>query len=192
MKLDKDIAIFENIISPDQCHAIIDHYERLAGLNLSFSRLDLRDAPSHKKNDRMSFVLDSENLKVTPDMSVMHSFLNAFWICWSQYLDHYSVLAETGKHRIRSMKLQKTLPGQGYHIWHYESDAPERADRIASWGFYLNDVEQGGETEFLYQTVRIPARQGTLVIWPAGYTHVHRGNPPLDGEKYLLTGWVEW
>jgi hypothetical protein len=65
-------------------------------------------------------------------------------------------------------------------------------DRICSWGVYLNTVEQGGETEFLYQSLRIPAVEGNLVIWPAGYTHVHRGNPPLSGEKYLLTGWIEW
>lgn len=192
MKIDKDIAIFEDILSVDQCQALIDHYETLSGLNLSFSRLELRDSPSHRKNDRMSFVLGDDTLKMTPDVSVLHPFLNNFWICWNHYLDHYSVLGETGKHRIRSMKIQKTLPGQGYHIWHYESDAPERADRIASWGFYLNTVEEGGETEFLYQTMRIPAKQGTLVIWPATYTHVHRGNPPLVGEKYLLTGWVEW
>lgn len=192
MKLDKDIAIFESIITPDQCQEIINHYEKLSSLNLSFSRLDIRDAPSHRKNDRMSFVLDSETLKATPDMNVLHPFLNAFWICWGKYLDHYSVLAETGKHRIRSMKIQKTLPGQGYHIWHFESDGSERADRIASWGLYLNTVEQGGETEFLYQSLRVPATQGTLVIWPATYTHVHRGNSPLVGEKYLLTGWVEW
>jgi hypothetical protein len=57
---------------------------------------------------------------------------------------------------------------------------------------YLNDVEHGGETEFLYQKRRVSAKTGRVVIWPAGYTHVHRGNPPLSGEKYLLTGWLEF
>lgn len=192
MKLDKDIAIFESIISPAECQAIIDHYNTLEQLKLTFSRFELNDAPSHQKADRMSFILDRDALKVTPDVSVLHPFLTAFWSCYDHYLKHYSVLGETGRHRIRSMKIQKTLPGQGYHIWHFESDAPERADRICSWGFYLNTVEQGGETEFLYQSMRIPAVQGTLVLWPATYTHVHRGNPPLEGEKYLLTGWIEW
>jgi hypothetical protein len=56
---------------------------------------------------------------------------------------------------------------------------------------YLNDVEDGGETEFLYYHKRIKPKQGTLILFPAGYTHTHRGNPPLKGSKYILTGWVE-
>lgn len=90
------------------------------------------------------------------------------------------------------MKIQKTLPGEGYHQWHFESDSRERSGRVASWGLYLNTVEEGGETEWLYQSVRVPATKGTLAIWPAGYTHTHRGNPPLSNEKYLLTGWIEY
>jgi hypothetical protein len=57
---------------------------------------------------------------------------------------------------------------------------------------YLNDVEEGGETEFLYQKRRVQAKQGRLVMWPAAYTHTHRGNPPLSGDKYALTGWLEF
>lgn len=192
MKLDNDIAIWENLLSEEDCRAIIDRYEKLSALKLSYSRDDLRDAPSHKKSDRAIFVLGDEVIKATPDMDYLHPFLNKFWLCWSQYLRHYSVLEETGKHHIRSMKIQKTLPGQGYHIWHFESDGPQNSMRIAAWGLYLNSIDEGGETEFLYQGKRIKAQQGTLVIWPATYTHVHRGNPPLSGEKYLLTGWVEW
>ena len=56
---------------------------------------------------------------------------------------------------------------------------------------YLNSVTEGGETEFLYQKRRIKPQQGRLVIFPAGFTHTHRGNPPLSGDKYILTSWVE-
>ena len=54
---------------------------------------------------------------------------------------------------------------------------------------YLNTIKEGGETEFLYQNKRIKAVQGTLLIFPAGYTHVHRGNPPIGQDKYILTSW---
>jgi hypothetical protein len=192
MKLEKDIAVFDGIMRHEECQQIIEHFSKLEKLNLSFTRLDLRDAPGHKKSDRATFPLEERSMRFTPDMEFLNFFLERFWACYNQYLDHYSVLAEASKHQVRSMKIQKTLPGEGYHIWHFESDSLERAGRICAWGLYLNTVEQGGETEFLYQGVRIPAVEGTLVIWPAGFTHTHRGNPPLSGEKYLLTGWIEF
>lgn len=192
MKIEKDIGIWENVLSPEECSALIDHYETLTKLNLTYSRLDLKDSTFHHKSDRAAFLLDTQSLKMTSDQSILGEFLRKFWICYEQYTQKYSILNDAAKHRIRSMKLQKTLTGEGYHVWHFESDSPERADRICAWGIYLNTVDQGGETEFLYQGIRIPAVQGTLALWPAGYTHTHRGNPPLAGEKYLLTGWVEY
>ena len=62
--------------------------------------------------------------------------------------------------------------------------------RVLAYSIYLNDVEEGGETEFLYQSVRVKPVKGRMVIWPAYFPFVHRGNPPLKGEKYLLTSWL--
>ena len=53
---------------------------------------------------------------------------------------------------------------------------------------YLNDVEEGGETEFLYQRKKLKPTKNRAVIWPGSYTHLHRGNPPME-TKYILTGW---
>lgn len=189
MKLDKDIAIWDNIIEDDVSMGIIQRYHNLEKLQLSFPRFE---SPSHAKEDRSVYVLSDDALTVTPDTSVLHPFLRKFWLAWTEYCKHYSVLGETGKHFIRSMKIQKTLPGQGYHLWHFESDSIERSARIAAWSLYLNTIEEGGETEFLYQHARVTAVKNRLVLWPATFTHVHRGNPPLSGEKYILTGWVEW
>ena len=55
---------------------------------------------------------------------------------------------------------------------------------------YLNDVKEGGETEFLHFSKRVKPKTGRIVIWPAGFPYVHRGNPPLSGEKYILTSWM--
>ena len=54
---------------------------------------------------------------------------------------------------------------------------------------YLNDDYEGGETEFLYYKNRIKGKKGSLLIWPAGMTHVHRGGLVLSGNKYIITGW---
>ena len=54
---------------------------------------------------------------------------------------------------------------------------------------YLNTIKEGGETEFLYLNKRVKAKVGRMIIFPAGYTHTHRGNPPIGEEKYIATTW---
>ena len=86
--------------------------------------------------------------------------------------------------------LQKTEPTQGYHMFHGENINWNVSDRTLAWMVYLNDVEEGGETEWLYQQRKIKPEKGTVVIWPGSFTHLHRGNPPMS-EKYIATGWYQ-
>lgn len=105
------------------------------------------------------------------------------------YFNRYPIL-KAGRYFHLNCKFQRTRPGEGFHEWHYENigDTPFR--KLVTM-LYLNSVDAGGETEFLYLHRRIEPRQGRLVIFPAGFTHTHRGNPPLSGDKYILTSWLE-
>ena len=89
------------------------------------------------------------------------------------------------------MNIQRTSKSQGYHVWHYEDGPYANNRRMFATMLYLNDVEEGGETEFLYQSLRIKPERGKFLIWPAQWMHTHRGNPPLSGEKYIITSWIE-
>ncbi len=90
------------------------------------------------------------------------------------------------------VKIQKTLPGEGYHLWHFEKGSTiGTANRFLAWTLYLNDIEEGGETEFLYQKLRVKPKKGRFAIWPAGFPYVHRGNPPLKDVKYIATSWIK-
>jgi len=91
-----------------------------------------------------------------------------------------------------TVKLQKTEPGGGYHRWHCENGSFMYRDRVLTWMLYLNDVpyECGGGTDFLHQKLSLQPKKGTMVMWPACYTHMHRG-AFLSGDavKYIATGW---
>lgn len=111
--------------------------------------------------------------------------------CLQEYADDFPFLK--GQDLISSLcVMQKSVPltGDGYHRWHSERFGMASSERVLAWTIYLNTVSEGGETEFMYQGKRIDAKAGRIVIWPAGWTHVHRGNPPLSNEKYILTGWI--
>lgn len=86
--------------------------------------------------------------------------------------------------------IQRTQPGEHYH-WHIDGGSHEFSQRqlVALW--YLNDVPgPGGETEFLYQQVRIKPATGKLILFPPFWTHEHRGVTLQQGLKYIATTWV--
>jgi hypothetical protein len=94
-----------------------------------------------------------------------------------------------------AINLQRYLADQGgYPYWHCEQyprlDQGEALHRAVLWTIYLNDDFAEGETEFLYQGRKIAPRTGSLLIAPGGFTHTHRGNRPLGGDKYIATSWV--
>jgi|MDTC01.2.fsa_nt_gb hypothetical protein len=108
--------------------------------------------------------------------------------CVGEYVSHFREAASYSLH-LDAFNLQKTIPGQGYHAWHCEDSGLSR-DRKLVVMMYLNEDFEGGETEFLYQSKRIKPKTGQVIVWPANFTHTHRGNPPLTGEKYIATSWV--
>lgn len=94
-----------------------------------------------------------------------------------------------------AINLQRYRAGRGgYPYWHCEL-YPKQADaetlhRTLLWTIYLNDGFGAGETEFLHQQRKIVPQAGALLIAPTAFTHTHRGNTPLAGDKYIATSWV--
>lgn len=94
-----------------------------------------------------------------------------------------------------TINLQRYSAGRGgYPYWHCEL-YPKQANaetlhRTLLWTIYLNEGFGAGETEFLHQRRKIVPQTGALLIAPTAFTHTHRGNTPLSGDKYIATSWV--
>ena len=126
------------------------------------------------------------------DSFLLEEFTRNVWTQYDKYAKEYAIISTLVRHFISpTVRIQKTPPGGGYHIWHSDNGDMYTSRRIIVVNLYLNTVEEGGETEFLYQHKRVPPVQGTMVLFPASWTHVHRGNPPLAGNKYIATSWIE-
>jgi len=97
-------------------------------------------------------------------------------------------------YRFGGVQLQKYDAGRGnYAYWHcevYPQPGHEPVHRTLLWMIYLNDVTEGGETDFYYQGRSIRPQAGRMVIAPGYFTHTHRGRIPVSGDKYILTSWV--
>tara|TARA_R100000742_G_C4278960_1_gene102540 strand:+ start:2351 stop:2977 length:627 start_codon:yes stop_codon:yes gene_type:complete len=111
--------------------------------------------------------------------------------CLEQYEKTYLGLDSVGKYvpYAESINIQYYKPGGGFKEWHFERHSmfPKR---LLVFMTYLNDVPDGG-TEFLYQKITSPAKKGLTLIWPAEFTHTHRGQISKH-EKYIITGWYNY
>lgn len=91
------------------------------------------------------------------------------------------------------IKIQKYYAGQSYRVYHYENTGHVgHVRRHLVFMTYLNNVKSGGETEWLYQNLKVKPQKGLTVIWPAIWTHTHRGLPAPKELKYICTGWYDY
>lgn len=82
-------------------------------------------------------------------------------------------------------------PHQGFHAWHQDwGIQPVQAKRMLVVMVYLNDVEEGGETAFFHQNLKIKPEKGKMVIFPPYFTHMHKGMRPVSNDKYICNLYI--
>ena len=191
VKIENFIGIYENAFSKEYCDSVIKYFDEAEKAGMTIDRQQDRGVSKIQKNDLQLYGHSAVSLKYVTEL--IKPFSDVFWnYAYSDYSETFAILKSHAPHSNYAFKVQKTEVGQGYHLWHAEDCNRESCNRVLVWTLYLNDVEEGGETEFLYYPKRIKPKTGTLIIWPAGFTHTHRGNPPISNTKYIITGWVEF
>lgn len=165
------ICAWDNVFQPEFCEWLVDYLDRtdvLRPRNYAFI--------SDKQTDMSNFSPGEADY-----------LMQGVNYCANQYMEKYPYL-QTSCYHSSCVLLQKTEPMGGYHSFHAEDTTWNTQGRTLAWMVYLNDVDEGGETEFLYQQLKIKPVTGRVVIWPGSFTHLHRGNPPMSN-KYIATGW---
>ena len=184
------IGVYDNYILPEECDRAIKLFEDQNKFNNTMDRMSSENSPITQKQDKQFFASPS-NLNIW--WEDLKTIMINYDMSWKHYVQNTGAgtAYNIDKFFHTNLKIQKTLPTEGYHIWHVEhGKSYETSARAFVFSIYLNDVEEGGETEFLHFSKRIKPKKGRIVIWPASFPYLHRGNPPLSGEKYILTSWM--
>ncbi len=115
---------------------------------------------------------------------VMDAYKEKFY--WAGAYSSYALM--------EPVNIQFYKPGAGFKQWHTErteSHFPS-VTRHLVFMTYLNDVHDQGETEFFYQKIKVKPAKGLTLIWPADWTHTHRGIPSPTEDKFIITGWYNY
>ena len=193
-EIDDFIGVFDNAAPKSYCKLLIDYFDKMQDIGRTVARKSNDNTTSTKKDNSLYFFMsESDPLWLGEQTYLTVPFINAIEDAYKLYVEKYGTLETIGRHMLNhDIKLQKTLPGEGYHVWHCEAADMSSSKRVLLCMLYLNDVEEGGETEFLNQHKRINSVEGRVVLCPTAFTHAHRGNPPLKTAKYMINGWIEF
>ena len=117
-------------------------------------------------------------------------YVKEFLQIFDRYLQKFSYVNDVQPFGlIENVNIQHNKPYEGFKTYHFERAGPSTVWRHLVFQTYLNTVVDGGETEFFYLQYKCKAVKGKTVLWPADWTHTHRGNPPFSQNKYTITSW---
>jgi hypothetical protein len=136
---------------------------------------------------------ESTDSSYRPDMLDYFKFGKHLFNALNSYTNRYPESTGIyGYSHQQAFNVQHYPKGGGFKTFHnerFQGDYPN-VNRQLAWMAYLNTVEDNGGTEFLYQGITIKAEKGLILIWPADWTHTHRGIVSTTEEKWIVTGWV--
>lgn len=205
MKFKDTIACVKKAFSNEECDEILQAFEfaktnnltnpgySASGLDSAFkvsTDFNLLTSTYQEHRDLASRILSKFNTLVTEEY--LHKFPYQ-----EEYKPGYLEFYAPSFYEVA--QIQEYEKGKGhYNAWHSETCNFHTSRRMFSFLLYLNNVKEGGETEFLYaedekgDMLKFKPTKGSLLIHPASFPYVHRGLVPLSSNKVILTGWLSF
>jgi hypothetical protein len=183
IELKELIQVYENVLEPNVCNSLIRIFEENSDKH---ERIENQQAPNFTQ-----FNL-TENALESSEVDVIHRYLISKTF---QYKKKYYEL-------VGSRFFPKDQNFEQFRIKKYNNDGNDLFDthvdvidypssrRFLSFMWYLNDVEEGGETTFDELSIR--PKCGSMLVFPPLWMFPHKGNPPISNVKYLLSTYLHY
>lgn len=177
--------IYEEFVSDlSICDALIDFYKK-----------DESKLPGVQAGQAVNEALKKSTDCLVKDTEATKPYFEHLQGVLANYIAKYHFSGQYASWAItENPNIQHYKPGDGFYGWHCERSGASMpvATRHLVFMTYLNDVTDGGGTEFYHQKVITEARKGKTLIWPADWTYTHRGVVSPTQEKYIITGWLNY
>ena len=177
--LEDYIVVFDDVLDETACEILIDtynkspnHVEQRNDTLMKFNEINIFESPKFE-SFRELFLFKAKRIAES-----YRDYTKAFWPLDLAY---------------EAPRIKKYEPNDGYFNWHIDSASAETGKRLLVMFWYLNDVEEGGQTEFAIgdEIISNPAKRGSVVCFPPNFLYPHRGVTPTSGPKYVISSYVQ-
>ena len=178
-----------NIENDDLCKKIINFFEE----NKNLQKQGITGLGKDFKIKKTTDITIKPNYLKDIKFKCFKDYINELHKCFIDYQDQWPFLKSFIKDiHIGVFNIQKYSPGDHFARIHTERSSIDSLHRIFAWMTYLNDVDNGGKTNFSHYDIKVKPEIGKTLIWPAEWTHAHAGEILNSGVKYIITGWMHF
>ena len=169
------------------CDKIINFFNENQSLQ---SKGEVINGVDETKKKSVDIAVNPKDLS-KPDYQNLKIYFDHLFNCYKEYRVQWPFLNEVfEKVDIGSFNIQMYPPGGHFTKLHSERTSIKTLHRLFAFMTYLNDNFEDGETFFEHYSLSVKPKKGKTLIWPAEWTHAHKGNVVSNGSKYIITGWL--
>ena len=188
--MDDYIRVYDHVLDEVACRALIQEFE------------DNHQKHQEVKVEEKDLLISFDQITLEPNSSMSQSYLKLM----NDYFVHYQL--DVG---IEEQDIPNDYSFEAVRIKRYLSNDYDRFDdhvdvrdydtsrRFLAFFVYLNDVNEGGETEFIglpkrgsYIQYKIEPKMGRMIVFPPMWPWPHKGHKPVSGKKYLLHSYLHY
>jgi hypothetical protein len=171
-------GIYDNALSAELCQDIVQRFENdprktRGKVGEGYYRPDFKGT---MEIDLVEIRHGWEDVINTVNQSLMF-YLRRYMKKWGDAFKSVEVHHE-------GFRLTRYNPGELFD-WHSDNIGGTYT-RVMTAMWYLNTVDEGGETDYKWMGRAIKPLEGRLMICPVGWPYFHRGNPPVSGPKHVI------
>ena len=178
-----------NLENSKLCNEITNFF----GNNKNLQRPGVSGAGKNLKIKKTTDIpVNPHDLK-NPKFEIFKQYIDELHKCFLDYQNQWPFLKTMIKTvYVPGFNIQKYSRGDHFASLHSERTSLDSLHRLFAWMTYLNDVDDGGKTNFSHYGIKIKPETGKTLIWPAEWTHAHTGEILKSGTKYIVTGWMHF
>lgn len=181
--LNEFIHVYDDVLEPSVCETLISTFENNTDKH---ERIENDGKPNFTQYNLTEHHQQSEQVKSIHKLLISKVF--EYKKKYYKFVDERCFPKEHNFEQFRIKKYQKN--SDDLFDTHVDVTDYASSRRFLSFFWYLNDVEQGGET--IFKDLVIQPKTGRMVVFPPLWMFPHKGCIPISSEKYLLSTYLHY
>ena len=183
IELNDFIHVHDDVLDSSICNSLIEIFE---------SHSDKQQRVEQDKRPNFTQFNLTENSNLSDKVNQVHKFLiSKVFEYKKKYYEFVDSRCFPSEHAFEQFRIKRYVnDGNDMFDTHVDVTDHESSRRFLSFMWYLNDVNEGGET--IFDDLVIKPKTGRMIVFPPLWMFPHIGKPPISNSKYILSTYLHY